>query len=105
MINKEQLLKSLAHGWPDSPWSLPSDFDCKDFDALIIWHDPNSPHPKLKEIEDHYKSIGYIDDRKSHYPSIEQQLDMMFDVGYEGWKGHIAEIKRKYPKPDGGSND
>lgn len=40
----------------------------------------------------------YVHLRMTEYPSIEEQLDMLYHVGYEGWKTHIESIKNKYPK-------
>lgn len=97
MITKEQLFRSLADGWPNSPYSLPNDY--KDFDNDVIWHDENSLKPKLSEIEDHYKSIQYLDDRRINYPSIEDQLDLLYHVGIDGWKEIIKKVKDKFPKP------
>jgi len=41
-------------------------------------------------------SILYM--RSIKYPSVQEQLDMLFHLGYEGWKSKIQEIKNKYPK-------
>ena len=40
--------------------------------------------------------------RKAAYPTMEDQLDMLFwdsMTGRSDWKEKIAEIKSKYPKP------
>lgn len=41
---------------------------------------------------------NYSNARRSEYPSIVDQLDMLYHHGYEGWKASIEEIKTKYPK-------
>lgn len=41
---------------------------------------------------------GYAEKRYDEYPSIEEQLDMMYHHGYEGWRYMITRIKNKYPK-------
>jgi len=46
-----------------------------------------------------YEYNQYQRDRKNEYPSIEDQLDLLYHQGYEGWKKEIDEIKNKYPKP------
>lgn len=43
----------------------------------------------------------YIYDRIKAYPSIYDQLDLMYHKGYEGWREKIEEIKLLYPKPNG----
>ena len=37
--------------------------------------------------------------RKEEYGSIEDQLDMIYHLGLDGWQRHIAKIKKKYPLP------
>lgn len=36
--------------------------------------------------------------RKNEYPSIEDQLDMIYHEGLDAWKLKIKEVKDKYPK-------
>lgn len=38
-------------------------------------------------------------DREHAYPSIVDQLDLMYHVGFEGWNKVIQAVKDKYPKP------
>lgn len=42
---------------------------------------------------------GYKKLRKKAYPSIEDQLDIIFHEGVDGWKARIQLIKDLYPKP------
>lgn len=44
--------------------------------------------------------ISYVHQRISEYPSIEDQLDLMYHEGYDAWKALIQSIKEKYPKPE-----
>jgi len=37
-------------------------------------------------------------DRKAEYPSIEEQLDKIYNDGIDAWKVDIKAIKDKYPK-------
>jgi hypothetical protein len=51
----------------------------------------------LQKKQDNYQSL-----RKMEYPSIEDQLDMLFwDMENDGtsWRDVIRQIKVKYPKP------
>jgi hypothetical protein len=53
------------------------------------------------EYNDYKASILYIEQRKSEYPSIEDQLDMQYHDGINGtttWKDAIDAVKLKYPK-------
>ena len=43
---------------------------------------------------------AYILSRKSEYPSIEDQLDMIYHGTLTSWKAAIKAIKDKYPKPE-----
>ena len=43
-------------------------------------------------------NLNYKDERKKEYPSIEEQLDILYHQGIDGWKKHIEEVKNKYPK-------
>ena len=47
-------------------------------------------------------SKAYIDNRVNEYPSIGDQLDMIFKAGLGGdeFQAAIQEIKDKYPKPE-----
>ena len=40
----------------------------------------------------------YARKRRAEYPSIEDQLDLMYHSGFEAWKTKIELIKTKYPK-------
>lgn len=46
-----------------------------------------------------WENKQYQRDRKPAYPSIEDQLDLLYHQGYDGWKAKILEIKNQYPKP------
>ena len=51
---------------------------------------------RLQEIVDGYE---YQRLRKKEYPPIEEQLDILYHQGYDGWKATIDEVKNKFPKP------
>lgn len=56
---------------------------------------------RLKQLEDE-ALYGYKYKRKSEYPSIEDQLDMLYKDQVDGttkWKEEIARVKNLYPKP------
>jgi len=36
--------------------------------------------------------------RVAEYPSIEEQMDMIYHVGIDAWRASIKAIKDKYPK-------
>ena len=41
----------------------------------------------------------YQRDRAAEYPSVVDQLDLIFHSGIDAWKAKIKETKDKYPKP------
>jgi hypothetical protein len=76
-----------------------------DFDT-IEWHDGNPDNitkeqveEKLVELQEIYESLNYQRKRKPEYPSIEDQLDLLYHKGIDGWKEEIQKVKDKYPKP------
>ena len=42
---------------------------------------------------------SYKSQRRAEYPSIEDQLDDIYNNGIDAWKTTIKTIKDKYPKP------
>ena len=42
---------------------------------------------------------SYKSQRRTEYPSIEDQLDDIYHNGVAGWKATIKTTKDKYPKP------
>jgi hypothetical protein len=80
-----------------------------DQDGNISWMDLNEkPKPeisvvqaKLDELTEIYnREQLYQNQRVSEYPEYHEQLDMLFNLGYDGWKAEIQKIKDKYPKPE-----
>lgn len=41
---------------------------------------------------------SYTEKRAREYPSVVDQLDILYNEGYEGWKAKIKAIKDKYRK-------
>ena len=54
-----------------------------DIDAVNAWVDPEQ----------------YKFDRATAYPSIADQLDLIYHEGIDAWKAQIAAVKQEYPKP------
>jgi len=48
-----------------------------------------------KELTD----TKYQRDRADEYPSVVDQLDLIYHSGIDAWKAKIKETKDKYPKP------
>ena len=98
MANKADALVSLV---PDAEWVLSGD--------TIRWDSPDIDQPSDAEIDAEivrldaeYASQQYARNRAAAYPSIGDQLDMIYwdSVNYTTtWKDAIAEVKAAHPKP------
>ena len=94
----------------DAIVALKKDAKCylhdNDFDT-IVWEDGNPDNitkeqveEKLVELQEIYESLNYKRKRKPEYPAIEDQLDLLYHEGIEGWKKEIQKVKDKYPKTE-----
>jgi hypothetical protein len=54
---------------------------------------------KLAELSTAYDNVDYARKRAAEYPSIQDQLDKIYNDGIDAWKADIKVIKDKYPKP------
>jgi hypothetical protein len=87
---------------PGASWSISGD----NYESLW-WSDENDLPPPTEEevqaeierLKAEYEYNQYQRDRASAYPSIKEQLDVLYHQGYDGWKASIDEVKNKYPKP------
>jgi len=73
--------------------------------STIEWYSENVPKPTLQEVDAELQRLQAEYDRKDYqrqraeaYPSIEEQLDLMFHGGYDAWKAQIQAIKDQFPK-------
>lgn len=73
----------------------------------ITWHNGTKPIPanqilaKQKELQAEYEAKQYQRDRQKEYPSIPDQLDMLYwdkVNGTENWLNSIESVKSKFPK-------
>jgi len=42
---------------------------------------------------------SYKSKRRAEFPSVVDQLDLIYHSGIDAWKAKIKETKDKYPKP------
>lgn len=81
--------------------------DGEDYSTLIV---EGIDLPSESEIEDELNALdqydiktAYILQRRAEYPSIEEQLDLLYDDKINNtnkWVETLAVIKEKYPKPE-----
>lgn len=50
-------------------------------------------------IDAEYAALDYSRNRAAEYPSVVDQLDLIYHSGIDAWKAKIKETKDKYPKP------
>ena len=72
-------------------------------DKITYWSDDSVTKPTDSEITTELARLQAIEDfvekRRTSYPSIPEQLDLMYHSGFDAWKAKIKETKDKYPKP------
>ena len=82
-------------------------FSVKNEDVTkITWHNETAPIAeadilaKQKELQTAYDNIKYQRDRAESYPSIGDQLDMIYHAGVGGdaFQAAIKAVKDKHPK-------
>ena len=52
---------------------------------------------RQKQISE-FNALSYIDKRSAEYPSIPDQLDLIFHGGIDAWRSTVQAVKDKYPK-------
>ena len=75
--------------------------------ANLIVHDGGSKPSEadctngLKALQDAWdlENDSYKSKRRAAFPSVVDQLDLIYHSGVDAWKDKIKETKDKYPKP------
>ena len=75
-------------------------------DQILYWNVLLGEQPTLEQLETAWEiklsadaAVEYKTKRAAEYPSIVDQLDLLYHNGFDGWKAVIEAIKNKYPKP------
>ena len=78
-----------------------------DGNKSAIFGEPEFEIPKWEDVEKElellkieFEKLEYQRKRKPEYPKIEDQLDLLYHKGVEGWKEEIQKVKDKYPKTE-----
>ena len=94
-ITKTDAVLSLR---PKSQWVM------RDND--LEWLDTEQAQPTEAEItaevarlQAEYDNNEYQRKRAQAYPSMADQLDLIYHEGIDAWKAQIAAVKQEYPKP------
>ena len=95
MIDKANALTSLR---PGAQWVLRGE--------TLEWLDTEQLQPTEAEItaevarlQAEYDNNEYQRQRAQAYPSMADQLDLIYHEGIDAWKAQIAAVKQEYPKP------
>lgn len=82
----------------NSQMSVPKERGNKEYDAIMKWAAEGNTPEIYTEPENTYSEL-----RAAEYPSIAEQMDMLYwdmKKGTAVWQETIASIKEKYPKPE-----
>lgn len=97
IINIPTALQSLR---PNAGWVLRGDT----YEGLE-WLDSTQELPSESEVEAEIERLQTLHDNQEYqrlrakaYPSIQDQLDILYHEGFDIWKQKIEEIKLQYPK-------
>ena len=71
-----------------------------DIDNCTIQWDNNTAEISKADIKAKMEAIEYISKRQAEYPSIAEQLDLIYHAGIGGdaFQAAIKAVKDKYPK-------
>jgi hypothetical protein len=86
--NADNKLFWLDDGDDPSIW-LPQCTQITDAEANAI---------RAQEIEDEQAALTYAQKRAAAYPSIADQLDLLYHGGMDTWRAAITAVKEEFPK-------
>ena len=94
MIDKTHALQYLR---PNAQWVLRGD--------SLEWMDTEQTQPTDSEItaeiarlQADYEAKEYQRQRAAAYPSMADQLDLLYHGGMDAWKAAITAVKEEFPK-------
>lgn len=83
------------------------------YSGRLIWNEEENNNTKcptqaeidakILELQEEYDANQYQRDRQPEYPSIQDQLDMLYwdkINGTDNWQKAIGKVKTAYPKPE-----
>lgn len=91
LINGEKVSIELKKG--NKNFSVPFDESNSDYQAYLEWVNLGNV-----ATEEEIYSESSKEKRNKELPSIQDQLEMIYELGIEGWKAKIKPIMDKYPK-------
>jgi len=88
------LTKPLFALYPTAKWTLNGDT----YEGLT-WLSEDVAKPSEQELTSWIDPYAYKEQRAKAYPSIPDQLDLLYHGGLDAWKAAIDAVKQEYPKP------
>jgi len=107
-MNKDQIVQALMFFNSHAKWSFTPGVSAEYVTYKnIVWEDLFYIKPTEEELQEYYADSQvayqteelYKTQRQRAYPSVEEQLDMIFHHGIDVWKERIQNIKDNIPKP------
>ena len=87
------LTKPLFALFPTAKWTLNGDTY-----AGLTWLSEDVAKPSEQELLDWVDPNAYKAQRAAAYPSIPDQLDLLYHGGMDAWKAAITAVKQEFPK-------
>ena len=97
MITKVNAIQSLR---PNAQWTLRGD-DLEWVDTVQTEPTEEELQAEIARLQAEYEANEYQRQRASAYPSIQEQLDLLYwdkINGTDNWEQAIAAVKTEYPK-------
>lgn len=94
MIRKTDAIISLR---PGAEWVMRGD-DLEWLDAAQTQPTDAEIDAEVARLQAVYEANEYQRQRAAEYPSIPDQLDLLYHGGMDAWKAAIQAVKDKYPK-------
>jgi hypothetical protein len=94
MITKSDVLHSLR---PGAQWFLRGD-DLEWMDTVQTQPTEAEMTAETARLQAAYDAKLYQRQRAAAYPSIADQLDLLYHGGMDAWKAAITAVKQEFPK-------
>jgi len=79
--------------------TIDNDTGAFDIDGKSITLEQSKIDAARTTLNNELAATKYQRDRAAEYPSVVDQLDLIYHSGVDAWKAKIKETKDKYPKP------
>jgi len=90
---------AIFKAYPNQIKSIDDEFGVFGKDGKPFTIDESKVTAARTELDKEFTDNKYQRDRAAEYPSVVDQLDLIYHSGIDAWKTKIKETKDKYPKP------